>query len=173
MPFDLIDLNLYTILLLDPAEEQNTLSNFYFDGRLQPGRRSLIRFDGLYDTDASELARFDARIQYNMEGWWQIAGEYHYAVNDSSLVSADVTFLPGHSWAWNLYGRYEAEEGRMEEEGGYIQRNMDCMSVRTRVSALPGYTSSGGTEVEDEFRVMLEFWITAFPEMHISAKHGG
>lgn len=173
MPFDLIDLNLYTVLLLDPEEEQDALSNFYFDGRLQPGTTSLATFDGYYDTDSSQLARFDARIEYNLEGWWQIGSEYHYAVDESSLISADVTFMPEHSWTWNVYGRYEAEAGRMEEEGGYIQRNMDCMSVRTRVSVLPGYTSSGGTEVDDEFRVMLEFWLRAFPEMRISAKHGG
>lgn len=173
MPFDIIDLNIYTILDLDPQGDRQSFNNLYFDGRLQPGAASLVTFDGFYDTDAAQLSRFNARLEYGLEHWWQIGGEYHYSVDSSSLISADVTFMPDSNWTWNVYGRYEGETGRMEEEGGYIQRNLDCMSVRTRVSVLPGYTKSSGSVVDDEWRVMFEFWLTAFPEMRISARHGG
>lgn len=173
MPFDLVDVNIYTFLLLDQDEGQDTLSNFYFDGRLQPGVSSLVTFDGYYDTTSSELARFNTRLEYGGSDLWQLAGEYHYVVDDVSLVSADVTFLPERPWTWNVFGRYDAEGSRFQEQGGYIQRNLDCMSIKTRVSLLPGYTRSDGAEVEDEWRIYFEFWLSAFPEMRISAKHGG
>lgn len=173
IPFDLVDVNLYTILLLEKDAGQDTLANFYFDGRLQPGPASLMTFDGYYDTSSSELARFNTRLEYSGSDLCQLAGEYHYVVDDVSLVSADLTFLPDRPWTWNVFGRYDAEASRFQEEGGYIQRNLDCMSIRTRLSLLPGYTRSDGSEIEDEWRIYFEFWLTAFPEMRISAKHGG
>lgn len=173
MPFDLVDVNFYTIVQLLKEGNTDTLQNFYFDGRLQPGPLSLITFDGYYDTGTSELARLNARLEYRGKDWLVLAGEYHYVVNEDNLVSADATFLPNGRWTWNLFGRYEAEDGRIEEEGGYIQRNLDCMSLRTRLSVLPGYTTAAGADVDDEYRISLEFWLTAFPDISISGRHGG
>ncbi len=173
MPFDIIDLNLYTFLVMDPDEGQDSIQNLYFDGRLQPGRSSIVTFDGFYDTSGSELARFNTRLECGVTRWWQLGAEYHYIADEASLISADATFLPDHAWTWNVFGRYEGEAGRMEEAGGYIQRNLDCLSIRTRASVLPAYEHDDGTEEESEFRVMLEFWLRAFPDMRISARHGG
>ena len=172
-PYDVIDVNLYTFLLFDPDEGQDSLQNFYFDGRLRPGMASLVKFDGYYDTTASELARFNTRLEYKLAQLWELGAEYHYVVDESSLIAADVTFMPERPWTWNVFCRYEGEESRMEEVGGYIQRNLDCLSIRTRMSVLPGYERSDGSTVDDEFRVMLEFWLRAFPEMQISGHGGG
>ena len=70
-----------------------------------------------------------------------------------------------------MYGRQEFAESRLEEIGGYAQRNLDCIATRLGASFLPGYTRTDGTEREDEYRILLEVWLTAFPETKLGGRH--
>jgi len=51
-----------------------------------------------------------------------------------------------------------------------VQRNLDCMCIRTGYEVLPGYTRSDGSEQDDEWRVRVEMWLTAFPESILGGK---
>jgi hypothetical protein len=81
-----------------------------------------------------------------------------------------VTFWPEYTWSYNLYGRYEFEDSQVQEQGGYIQRTLDCLVFRVGGSMLPGFTRTDGSERDDEYRVLLEFWLTAFPQFGLSGK---
>ena len=103
------------------------------------------------------------------EDLWRIGIEHRYRDSESNLLAADATFYPNQKWAFNIFGRYEFEESRLEEQGGYVQRKLDCLGIRVGASVLPGYTRSDGTEREDEYRVLLEVWLTAFPEVGLGS----
>ena len=90
--------------------------------------------------------------------------EYRFRKDDTSLLQADVTLFPKARWTCNAYGRYEMENSQLEEVGGFLQRNYDCIAVRTGVGFLPTHTRSDGVVIEDEWRVLLGVWLTAFPE---------
>jgi len=51
----------------------------------------------------------------------------------------------------------------MEEIGGYIQRNFDCMGLRLGSRYLPGYTRDNGVVEDDDVKIMFEFWLKAVP----------
>ena len=56
----------------------------------------------------------------------------------------------------------------MEEEAG---RPESPARVKAGVGLLPGYTRTDGSEQDDEWRAILEFWLTAFPKQGLSTGH--
>ena len=38
---------------------------------------------------------------------------------------------------------------------------------------LAGYTRSDGSEEDDEYRILVEFWLTAFPKGVLGGRHRG
>lgn len=172
MPFDLIDLDIYSVIKLKTEDGESAFSSINFNGRLQPTERLLFVFDGVYDVDESVLASLNSRVEYSRPLWWTIGCDLIHRREKSTLLSSDVTFLPNRSWCFNLFTRYEFEDSVLEEQGGYIQRNLDCMSLRFGASVTPGYETSRGTKLDDEWRAVFEFWIGAFPQFRLSGHHG-
>lgn len=162
--FDLVDADVYTILNLDPDDDEDALETLYMDTEWRPHDRLAVDLDGEVDLADAELDEFNTQVAMTGRSGWTAGLEHRYSRDDSSLVSGDVTLQPNRAWDLNAFGRYEFEESRFEEYGGYAQRNLDCMVIRAGASFLPGYTRTDGTERDDEWRVILAFWLTAFPE---------
>jgi len=70
-------------------------------------------------------------------------------------------------WAINAYARYEAQDSRIEEQSYRLERTVDCLVWRLGVMNVPAYTRPDGTERKDEYRVMAEFMVTAFPKLRV------
>ena len=170
-PFDIIDADVYTIVNLDTEEDEDAIDSLYFDAELTPGRSFAIDFDGRYSVSDSQIATFNSRMTFYGTEIWALGLEHRFTRDESSLFSANLTVSPTINWTFNTYGRYEFELSRIEEYGGYIQRNYDCMVVRFGANLLPGYERSDGTERDDELRFLLELWLTAFPEYSLSGRH--
>ena len=169
-PFDLVDLDVYTILNLDAEEDETILEDVYADAEFRPTDWLSVDLDGIFDVDASEVEQFNSRFSLSREGAWEAAVEHRYRVEGSDLLSGLLTLYPSARWAFNVFGRYEFEDSRVQEMGGYVRRKFDCMGIRLGGSAFPGFTRTNGTEQDDEYRVMLEFWLTAFPEISLNSK---
>jgi len=170
-PFDLVDVDVYSIYNLDLEEGEEAIENIYLDAEIRPVDCLYLDMDAVYDVQESDLAIYNTRITVSVTNALESVTEYRFKNDSSSLLSWNVTLFPGRSWQFNVYGRYEFEESRLEEQGCYIQRNLDCMAIRTGASSIPGYTRSDGTEREDEVRFLLELWLTAFPEASLRGKH--
>jgi hypothetical protein len=170
-PHDVLDLDVYTRLLLEKEEGQSSLDNFVMTGRWIPSNWALVDFNATYNTHESRVEQYGARAQLDVADWWILSGEYRYIVDSSSLMYGNITFLPEQSWSFNLYGRYEMETSRLEEQGGYVQKNFDCLSFRTGYSVIPSYQNSSGSEVDDEIKITFEFWLRALPKVRVSGKH--
>lgn len=171
MPFDLIDADLYTIYRFHREEGQDALNEVFLDVELRPNDWLEVDLDSIYSIQNSELSTFNTWIRVDSEDFWRASIDYRYRAEESNLLAADLVLWPGRPWSYNVYARYEFEEGRFEEEGGFIERRHDCMVTRLGMNFLPGYTRDDGTDREDELRFIVEFWLTAFPETTFSGRH--
>ena len=167
---DVADVNIYTVLDLDVEEEEKFLDLLYWDTEFHPAAWMALEVDGIYSLDASVLQRLNTRFSLYRKDVWSAGLEHRYREEDSNLLALDATFYPNKAWAFNAFGRYEFEGSRLEEQGGYVQRTLDCLGIRVGGSILPGYSRSDGTEREDEYRIMLEMWLTAFPEVGFGSR---
>ncbi len=163
------DLNIFTTARLNATGDESVFRDIQLDSRFRPNKWVQIDMDGVYDLDASLLSEFNTRMRFDQEESWRFQFEHRYRDSTSNLLLADATFSPNTFWDLNVFGRYEFERSRLEEQGAYVQRNFDCMSVRLGGSFLPGFTRTDGTEQDDDYRVLLAFWLTAFPDMGLNA----
>jgi len=170
-PFDLVDADVYTILKFETDPGEDAIENLYFDVELRPSKWLDLDLDGIYSVADSEMDRFNAWARLRPGESFRGRLEYRYRREESSLVITDVTLYPKETWSYNLFARHEFEESRFEEGGGYVQRRFDCMVFRTGFSFMPGYTRDDGTEKDDEYRAIVEFWLTAFPGISLSSRH--
>jgi len=170
-PFDLADIDTFTILNLSPEDDEEVIENLYLDSEFRPTDWLFLNLDGRYDVTESNLAEFNTRFKITRDESWKARVEHRYRLDDSNLLTGSLTLYPSSKWAFNVFGRYEFDESRIEEQGGYIQRKLDCLAIQIGGSILPGFTRSDGFEEEDEFRIMLSFWLTAFPEIGAHVRH--
>jgi len=171
-PFDLVDVDAYTIVDLDTEGDEKSIEHIYLDAEVRPSPYAQIDLDAILNVDQGELDRFNARLWFRRVRNWQTFLEYRFRNEVSSLFTGDVTYFPNARWSVNAFGRYEFEEGgRLEEIGAAVQRNWDCMVLKTGLGLLPGYERTDGTETEDEWRLLAEFWLTAFPQLSVGSRH--
>jgi LPS-assembly protein len=159
-----VDLNVFTTANLDPEEGQDTFDRIEINARFRPSKWMQIDTDGIYSLQQSELSSFNSRLSMSNDDFWRMGLEHRFRTDSSNLVALDTTFSPNPDWNINLFSRYEFETSRLEEQGGYLQRNYDCMVVRLGGSVLPGFTRTDGSREEADYRVILAFWFTAFPD---------
>lgn len=167
-PYDILDTDIYTTFLVDKKEGQDSINNFNLWARWKPFEVVTFDFDGMYDTANSQLSTFNSRMLYDDNDLFRISLEHWFRVDQSSLAVGSLTLFPNRAWEFNAYTRYEMETSQLEEQGGYIQRKFDCITFRLTGGVIPSYTTTGGAEIEQEIRVMLEFWVNAFPEAKVS-----
>ncbi|MBT3191594.1 MAG: LPS-assembly protein LptD [Verrucomicrobia bacterium] len=171
-PHDLIDLDTYTRLKFNAEDDEQVLEKFYVDAEFRPNQWLSFDVDGIFSVEESSLEQINTRFNLSQKDEWLARVEHRYRADESNLIAGLLTLYPSQRWAYNAFARYEFEQSRVQEVGGYVQRKLDCLCVRLGGSALPGFTRSNGTEQDDDYRVMLEFWLTAFPGMALSSKSG-
>ncbi len=169
-PFDLADIDVSTGLKFNAEGDEEVFETIHLDAEFRPVEWLSLDLDGEFDVADSVLSQFNTRFDLEREDLWMARVEHRYRNEDSNLLAGILTFYPNKNWALNVFGRYEFEESRIQEQGGYVQRKLDCIGLRLGASVLPGFTRTDGSEQEDEYRVMLEFWLTAFPEISIRTK---
>lgn len=166
-PFDLVDVDLYTRYRFyrDPGER--SLDNYFLDAELRPSDWFKVDLDGVIDSEDNTINAFNTQIILTPESGWRAAAEHRFVADRSSLLIGSLTLMPNEIWHFNLNSRYELEDSRLQEQGGYVQRNFDCMTFRLIGRILPSYTRPDGSEHDTDYRVSLEFWLTAFPEFGV------
>ena len=161
------DVDLYAGLLMTPEGGEKNLDTLGMRARFRPATWLLIDSDLEYSSSYSALESFNARLRF-----WQKAMdadvEYIYRDEDlligdiSSLIHGGITFRPSDRWEYNLFGRYEFEQGRVEEQGLYVQWAWDCLTFRVTGKVQPGYERDNGSEVDDDYKVSFRMWVNAF-----------
>ncbi len=165
-----VDLNVFTTANFDTEQGEDTFSTLEMHARFRPTPWMQVDANSVYRLQESEVDIFNTRMAIREDDSWRLGVEHRYRRENNSLLMLDATFAPSRSWDMNIFTRYEFEDSRLEEQGGYVQRNFDCMSIRVGGSVLPSYTRTDGTREEADYRVQLAFWLTAFPQMGARAR---
>ncbi len=158
---ELLYIDFFGDINLDPEDGEDSLDTLNLDLRYRPARWMRFTVEGEYDAQKSQISDASTRLTV----WHKIFSadaEYRYLVDDSSLVSGQLTWNINPEWAVSMYGRYEYETSRVEEVGTWLQRRFDCIAYRLYVSYEPGYTRSDGYEEESDLKLSLVCWLTAF-----------
>ncbi len=162
---DLLDVNIFSSYRLDANTGEDALGPLGLRAEARPADHWGMDITAVYNPETATLDEFNGHWHYRKNPWWRAQADYRYRSEQSRLVSGTLTVMPNRDWTFEAYGRYEAEESRIEEHAWFAQRNLDCMAIRTGLSHLPAYTRADGSDREDEYRITLEVWLTAFPEM--------
>lgn len=166
-PFNLVNVDTYTTYNIKKLDGQDDFSDLFFKTETRLVEWLAWDFDGSWSFADSQVSTFNTQVGLPKLGLFSLRSEYRYRVDDTSLVSTDLTFTPNRRWAFDVSERYDLKESRAEEHGAGVQRTFDCLVFRLGLDYLPGYTRSDGTEQDDDYRVMGEVWLTAFPDLRL------
>ena len=164
---DIMDLDVFTTYNLDD-ETDRPLSNVGMNSEFHLASWWQVFMDASYNTYDSELGSLNARTRIGGD-IWKADIEYRNRLNEASLLASDLSYAPNKHWAFGIYDRYEFEASRLEEQGLFVTRVLDCLAFKTGVGYLPGYTQADGVERDDDYRVSFELWLTAFPKVHLGS----
>ena len=168
-PNDLADINTWTTVNFSTKEDEKAFDKLYLDSDFYPATWLYLNLYGHYSVANSELEEFNTRLNISRSDMWNAQIEHRYRNEESNLLNGRLKLYPNQSWAFAVFGRYEFEESRVEEEGAYIEHKLDCIGMRLGGSILPGYTRTDGTEEDDDYRIMVSVWLTAFPKMGLNS----
>jgi LPS-assembly protein len=169
-PLDKLDVDAYVRIHFTDNDD-TPADEFRLDAELRPYPGLWFRADSVFNLDDGELSELNGRVQIPRSDLWSLDAEYRYRRDDSTQLAGQTGFYPCDAWHFKLYARYDVEDRRMQEEWAYVQRNFDCMAIKTGLGLLPGYRMDDGSRREDEWRVIVELWLTAFPKFGLSSSH--
>jgi lipopolysaccharide assembly outer membrane protein LptD (OstA) len=139
----------------------------YFDAELRLVDWMAVNFDAALNLYEPNVDTFNLQTWLRETGPWRAYLEYRFQDGDSSLLSGDVTYAMNRDWSFNSITRYELDESQLEEQALRVQRMLDCMVIRLGLDYIAGYVQESGDTRDDEYRVMAEVWLTAFPNVRL------
>jgi len=160
---DLADVDIFTYYSIERPDGEDAVEDIYLDSEFYPLAGTRLDLDGRFNVPERSLEEFNTRLWLWQDQVWSASLEQRYLKDRSRLWAATLNWKRNARWGYETFVRYEGEASRLEEYGGYVQRNYDCLSWRSGIEIRPGYARSDGSERDDEWRVMIEFWLTAFP----------
>ena len=168
----IMDLDLFTTYDLDATND--AISVFGMKSEFHLASWCRLFMDGTYDTTEGEIATFNTRGRVT-DGLWKAEIEHRYRLGQpgvdetSNLLAANVSVAPNKHWEFGILDRYEFESSRLEEQGIFVTRTLDCLAFRIGGSYLPSYTRTDGTRQGEDFRVSLQLWLTALPNVRLGS----
>jgi len=159
---DLIDLNAFTSVRLDPEDNQNDFGNLELDGELRLHRRFPIDFDASINYEENNLDEFNTSFAYLAPDASRIGVEQRFVdASDRNLLTGEVILFPRSKWSFEGHWRYEFETSELEEQEYLVKTKTCCFGL-----------GLGFREVErigeDDRQVWLQVWLLSFPESEIS-----
>ncbi len=154
------------------VKEQDGLRVLGFDGTYYATKHFSLSTDVQYDPEYSTLAFWDLTARYRMGKWNTYLGylKRNHIIYDTYWADTVKTnVLYGgfvHAWSdtfeWSLFGRWRLDDSELEEIGGFVQYNLDCISFRFMTSYLPSYETEDRHRHDSNFRVSFGAWLRAF-----------
>ena len=166
-PHNLIYSDVFTTLLLEPEDDEETLGDVGFKTELRPWSWFSWDFDGAFDTQESDLRTFNTQAQFSEEEIYTFGVDYRYARDARDKVAADLVVFPESRWSARVYGRMDIEESFVEEHSYYLIHRTRCLGLGLGVRIRP--TDIAGED--DDYTVWFRIWPLAFP--NFSSSLGG
>ena len=154
------------------VKEKTGLRVLGLSGSYAISRHLNLSTDFQFDPENSRLAFWDLHLRYSTEKLTFYAGYlrrnhdiYDYYWTDkikNHIVYGGFIHRLTDIWEWSLYSRYNLYAGHLEEIGGFLQYNMDCISWRFNAGYLPSYTTEDRVRHENDVRFSVGAWLRAF-----------
>jgi lipopolysaccharide assembly outer membrane protein LptD (OstA) len=184
-PRTMLDVDLYAAVQMPSPNTSDENPNIDKNGVRMLGMKTLfspiesfeMRAAGEWDTQQEKMAYVDLSAHYKLSQAFKVGSGY--MARNHELYDYDDSLIPQwnrseHSvlytgfyhelteaWAWSLFARYDADEGELEEVGGYLQYSLDCLVFQLRTSYRTPYTRIDGSEKDSDFRISFIMWLRA------------
>lgn len=155
------------------VKEETGLRVLGINGAWTPTRRLTIATDFQYDPEESRLALWDIHARYELDvvtlyvGYLtrdhEVYDTYWTDYVDDAIVYGGFIHHLCDAFDWSAYIRYNTEREDLEEVGGFLQYNLDCVSFRLNLGYIPSYTSEDNYKHDSDVRLSLGAWLRAFP----------
>jgi hypothetical protein len=96
----------------------------------------------------------------------------YHTMGVARLARASVTHRFNSDWSANLFTRYNLEESAIEEVGGYLQYELDCISFRMNTGYIPAITRLDGSQRPVDYRVSFNIWVKALQSDYVEKMRG-
>jgi len=156
---DLIYADVFTTLLLEPEEGQETLNEVGFRGELRPFRWLSWDLAGAVDTVESEVRTFNTQVEIKSEDLYTFGVDYRFDRDLRDQVAGDITVFPEQRWSARIYARMDLKESKFEEYSGYLVHRTRCLGLGLGLRIRP----EEGANEEDNYTVWFRIWPLAFP----------
>jgi hypothetical protein len=157
---DLVDADLNTLYRLSKHEGEEDFDTLNADVRIRPDESFRFDFDTRYDPYASEIVEFNTRLTLIgvEESRWDV--EYRYQKDDRNQWVSEIALLPQRRWSVGCSHRFDADAGRLEEQGYWVQHRMDCVGWGLGFVHEPAHDGEG----KDDYRLWVRLWLLALPD---------
>ncbi|MEI8243782.1 MAG: hypothetical protein WCI17_10985 [bacterium] len=88
------------------------------------------------------------------------------------LARVSVTHCFDEEWRGNLFLRYDMDGRELDEIGGYMQYELDCLAFRMTSGYRPSITRDDGSTRAVDYRVAFQVWVKAFQADYIEKMRG-
>jgi LPS-assembly protein len=159
---DLVYVDVFTTLLMDPEQNEETLGDIGFDAETRPFTWLAWDFDGAFDTTNSSLRRFNTQVGVISEDVVTLDVEYRYERDKRSQIAGDLTMFPEQKWSGRVYARMNIDTSFVEEHSYYLVHRTRCLGLGIGVRIRPEEAANG----DDDYSIWLKIWPLAFPAMY-------
>lgn len=146
--------------------------------RYSPTDRVDVHAQGEWDTEENTFAYVDLNAFYQMTDKFRLGGGYlardhqlyDYDVSPvaqwnqikENLIYGGFTHEINDTWSWSFYTRYDLRYNELDEVGGYVQYQLNCLVFQLRSAYVNKFERIDKvSERDDDFRVALMMWFRA------------
>jgi len=145
-------------------EVDRNLRNVLLDTELQVVEWMVLRFDTEYNTDSSEFETFNAELRLIDPGTQNsLSLDQRYVVDSRHTVQLSYVLNPRGKVGLEGHTRFELEDDGLEEQEFLLRYETDCVGYGLGLRWTAGDKNPAGKDGEDDYRVWVQFWLTAFP----------
>jgi len=156
---NLIYADVFTTLLLEPEEGQETLNEIGFRSELRPWRWLSWDFAGAFDTVESEIRTFNTQVELRSPEIVTFGVDYRFDKDLRDQVAGDLSLFPEQRWSGRFYARMDLKESKLEEYSGYLVHRTRCLGIGLGLRVRP----EDGPDGDDNYTVWFRIWPLAFP----------
>jgi lipopolysaccharide assembly outer membrane protein LptD (OstA) len=143
------------------------------DATYSPTRNLDIVTDFQYDPAEGRIAFWDIGLRSRMDKWTFYTGclsrdhdlyDYYWSDTvDDTIIYGGFAHQLCDTMEWSLYARYNIDLADLEEIGGYLQYNLDCIAFRLTTEYMPTYVTEDNYKHDSDVKISLGAWLRAFP----------
>lgn len=146
------------------SDVERRLRNLVLDTELTMVDWMTLRFDAEFNTDSSEFEEFNTELLLiDPASESQLSLNQRYVVDRRHTLQLRYDLFPNNRVGLTGYTRFELEDDGFEEQELLLRYETDCVGYGLGVRWTLGDKDAEGKAAEDDYRVWVQFWLTAFP----------